>query len=63
MEKVEVFTVYSERDDMTFIMEEVIETSTGDTLSTEVKGFYFGEPTEIGTKHFNGKLKATYGLK
>lgn len=49
----EIRTAYAEADDMTFIIK---ETET----STEVIGFYWGEPDEEATKKFIGKLKAEY---
>lgn len=48
----EIWTVYAEADDMTFIME---GTSDG---SIEVVGFYFGKPDAESTEYFRGKTKA-----
>lgn len=48
-----ITTVYAEKDDMTFIIKETDN-------STEVVGFYWGEPDEEATKNFIGKLKAEY---
>jgi hypothetical protein len=49
---------YSSETDMTFIVEDVYK---GDTLlSTEVKGFYFGEPNEESKSQFLGNLKAEF---
>lgn len=52
--------VYAENDDMTFIVVDEIDDSTGEVLSTEVTGFYFGEPDDESTEVFDGKPKACY---
>ena len=52
---VEIGTVYSEKDDMTFIMKSYNE---GEKYFKEVVGFYFGEPTKENTEEYYGKLKA-----
>lgn len=49
MEK--IYTVYAEKDDITFIMKD-----TEDTIS--VVGFYFGEPDTAATYRFMGSLTA-----
>ncbi len=46
-----IYTVYAEKDDLTFIMEE-----TDKTLS--VVGFYFGEPDDAATEQFRGNTTA-----
>ena len=46
-----IYTVYAEKDDMTFIIEE-----EGNEIT--VKGFYFGEPDEEATKKYYGGLTA-----
>lgn len=46
-----IYTVYAKADDITFIME---ETKTEAGTKVEVKGFYYGEPTEEFTKQFYG---------
>ena len=35
----------------------------GEIVSTEVKGFYYGEPDEKATKDFYGKRKAKFDWK
>lgn len=57
--KKELFAVYAREYDMTFIMEETTNKS-GDLISTECVGFYYGEPTEKDNKTFKGKLKARF---
>jgi hypothetical protein len=47
---------------MTFIVVDEIDESTGEVLSTEVTGFYFGEPDDEATEEFDGKPKACYGV-
>ena len=54
-----IYTVYAPNDDMTFIMR---DTNDGDEpISTEVVGWYYGEPNKENTEFFVGKLKAEYG--
>lgn len=55
----EITTAYSAEGDMTFILRETTSPD-GDPISTEVVGFYYGEPDDHATKHFIGKLKAKY---
>lgn len=57
--KKELFAVYAREYDMTFIMEETTNPK-GDLISTEVVGFYYGEPTEKDTQYFKGKRKAEF---
>ena len=57
--KKELYSVYAESADMTFVMEDTYN-EKGELISTECKGFYYGEPTEEDTRFFNGKLKGTY---
>ena len=52
--------VYAKNDDMTFIVVDEIDDSTGEVLSTAVTGFYFGEPDDEATETFDGKPKATF---
>lgn len=52
--------VYAKNDDMTFIVVDEIDDSTGEVLSTAVTGFYFGEPDDEATEEFDGKPKACY---
>lgn len=54
--------VYAKNDDMTFIVVDEIDDSTGEVLSTAVTGFYFGEPDDEATEEFDGKPKAYYGV-
>lgn len=55
MKKV-VYTVYAKEDDLTFIMEDTYKDDA--IISTEVKGFYYGEPKDKHTKEYYGELKA-----
>lgn len=55
-----VYTAYSKEVDMTTIFREVTRRSNNTLVSTEVIGFYFGEPNEEDTAIFMGSLKATY---
>ena len=57
--KKELYAVYAREYDMTFIMEETTD-KKGECVSTEVVGFYYGEPTEADTKFFKGKRKAKF---
>ena len=54
----EIYTTYASDTDITFIMEDTW--SGEDIVSTEVKGFYYGEPNEEATKQFYGGLKAIF---
>lgn len=56
--RTEIYETYSSEADITFIME---DTFNGDEcISTECKGFYYGEPDSDATKKFYGKLKAEF---
>lgn len=56
--KEEIYTVYASNDDMTFIMKDTFD---GEEIkSTEVIGWYYGEPNDEETKYFSGKLKGEY---
>jgi hypothetical protein len=55
--KMKRYTVYSESNDMTFIMEESIE--NGKT-KLSVVGFYFGEPSEASTNEYVNNLTAEF---
>lgn len=54
-----VYGIYAPDHDITFVMEEYF-TDDGEPVSLEVKGFYFGEPTEIDNETFYGDLKADF---
>lgn len=53
-----VYGCYSSEADATFIMVDTIEKATNCCISTEVTGFYYGEPDFEYTEKYNGKLKA-----
>ena len=55
-----VYGCYSAEADATFIMSDIIEKKTNLCISTEVTGFYFGEPEFEYTEKYNGKLKAEF---
>jgi hypothetical protein len=52
------YPVYSESNDMTFIMVDTFK--NGEPYSTECVGWYCGEPSEEDNKYFTGKLKGTW---
>jgi hypothetical protein len=54
----QIFEVYSSEYDITTIFEDTYE--NGEIVSTEVVGFYFGEPFAEATKQFYGKRKAEF---
>lgn len=56
--RTEIYTIYSKESDITFIMEDIYISET--LISTEVKGFYFGEPKDEYTKEYYGELKADF---
>jgi hypothetical protein len=45
--------------DITVIVEDLCDDS-GNPLSTEIKGFYYGEPSTQDNETFYGSLKAVY---
>ena len=47
-----IYTVYAEKDDMTFIMQQ-------NDQEIKVTGFYFGPPNEQDTETYKNDLKAT----
>lgn len=53
-----IYTAYSPKEDITFILEDTKNNSRN--LTTEVKGFYFGVPDDELAKEYYGKLKAEY---
>lgn len=55
-----VYGCYSSEADATFIMSDIIEKATNRCISTEVTGFYYGEPDFEYTEKYNGKLKAEF---
>ena len=57
--KSNIETVYVPEKDMTIIFEETTDDNDNPT-DTEIKGFYYGSPSDDETKKFTGKLKATY---
>lgn len=57
--KTEIVATYAPDTDITFILREIYE-ENGDPVSTEVVGFYYGEPFEKLTDEFIGKLKANF---
>lgn len=61
--KKNIYEVYSEGSEMTIIMEDTYIEEPGyenQIISSEVKGFYFGEPNPENTIKFHGSLKAEY---
>ena len=59
--KTEIITTYAPDTDITFILKETCD-ENGDPISTEVVGFYYGQPDEKSTDYFIGKLKAEFSL-
>lgn len=53
-----IYEIYSKESDITFILEDTF--LNDELISTELKGFYFGEPTKFDTQVFYGQLKADY---
>lgn len=58
MKQINIYTVYANNSDMTFIIRDIL--IDNEPISTEVVGFYFGEPDEEATTYFIGKTKAIY---
>ena len=55
-----VYGEYSETADITFIMQDIIKKETEKCISTEVVGFYYGEPELEWIEKFYGSLKAEF---
>lgn len=55
-----IYGEYSETADITFIMQDIIEKATEKCISTEVVGFYYGEPEIEYIEWYRGKLKAEF---
>ena len=51
---------YSAEADATFIMTDIIEKETGSCISTEVTGFYYGEPELEYTEKYQNTRKAEF---
>ena len=55
-----VYGEYAEKADITFIIQDMIEKETEKCISTEVAGFYYGEPELEWIEKFYGSLKAEF---
>ena len=55
-----VYGCYSSEADATFIMADIIEKKTNRCISTEVTGFYFGEPDFEYTEKYQNTRKAEF---
>ena len=55
-----VYGCYSAEADATFIMVDTIEKATGFCISTEVTGFYLGEPDFEYTEKYQNTRKAEF---
>ena len=55
----EVVGAYVPGLDITVIVEDLYD-DNGNPLSTEIKGFYYGEPSTQDNETFYGSLKATF---
>ena len=53
-----VYTTYSDEAEMTFILEDIYDND--ECVATEIKGFYYGEPSDELTEEYYGKLKADF---
>lgn len=59
LEHIKIYTVYAERDDITFIMQDKFD-KYGEITSTAVVGWHYGTPDRKDTPEYIGKLIATY---
>lgn len=50
-----IYTAFAERDDITFIMEEIND-ENGEYITTRCVGWYAGEPNDENTKTFTDCL-------
>lgn len=57
--RTQTYTTYAKETDMTFIMQDTYDIS-GDVISVECVGWYFGQPDECATKMYIGKIKAEF---
>lgn len=55
-----VYGCYSAEADATFVMMDTVEKKTNRCISTEVTGFYYGEPDFEYIEKYNGKLEAEF---
>lgn len=55
-----VYHTYASDSDMTFIFVDVMHLDEEKWISTEVKGFYYGEPSDELTEEYFGSLKVEY---
>lgn len=55
-----IYGEYSETSDITFIMKDIVEKATEKCISTEVVGFYYGEPEIEYIEQYTGNLKANF---
>jgi hypothetical protein len=58
--KRELYGVYTPHYDITFVMQDTIDSKTGEVLTTKVTGFYSGEPDDECIEFYNGKPTARY---
>lgn len=58
--RTEIYPVHNSRNDITFIMEDVYKGNDEYLVSTEIKGFYYGNPDEENNRKYYGKLKANF---
>ena len=56
----EIVATYAPDMDMTFILRETYSDEQNIWISTEVVGFYYGEPNNDLTQQHVGQLKAVY---
>lgn len=57
--KKELIGCYSPQNDMTFVMEYIIN-DNNEVTSEELVGYYYGEPTDENNKEFSNR---NYGMK
>lgn len=56
-----VYGEYLSSQDMTIIFEDVINKENGMLISTEIKGFYYGDPSIENIEQYqHGELKAKF---
>lgn len=58
--KCKPYGVYSPNYDITFVMQDTIDSKTGEVLTTKVTGFYYGEPEDRYNELYNGKPTCKY---
>lgn len=58
--KCKPYGTYCPYYDITFVIQDTIDSKTGEVLTTKVTGFYYGEPEDKYNELYNGKPTCKY---